>query len=152
MGTFEEEIRQTTFKNDVRKAMLNVIYTANWIRDGHSHIFKEYDILQQHYNVLRIVKGRKGDTVSPGQIIAVMLDKGRDLTRLVDKLVKKGYLERCPSEINKRKVDISITPEGIRITDEIENKLATWVKENIGIDDEIAKNLNANLDLMRGEN
>ena len=153
MGTFEEEIKQRVFKNDVRKAMLNVMYTANWIRDQHSHIFKQYGILQQHYNVLRIVKGRKGAAVSPGQIIEVMLDKGRDLTRLVDKLVKLGFLERKPSMINKRKVDISITEEGIRITDEIEEKLVDWIKTHIGIDEEKATKLNIYLDLMRqGDN
>ncbi|MEM9547446.1 MAG: winged helix DNA-binding protein [Bacteroidota bacterium] len=149
MKSFEEEIKQRVFKNDVRKALLNVMYTANWIRDQHSHIFKEYGILQQHYNVLRIVKGRKGEPVSPGQIIEVMLDKGRDLTRLVDKLVKYGLLERKPSEINKRKVDINITEKGIRITDEIEEKLDGWIKKHIGIDEEKASQLNIYLDYMR---
>jgi len=152
MGTLEEEIRQSVFKNDVRKSLLNIMYTANWIRDGHAPIFKEFGILQQHYNILRIVKGKKGEAVSPGQIIKVMLDKGRDLTRLVDKLVKVGYLERRPSAVNRRKVDISITEKGIQITDEIEVKLNDWVNSNISISEEEAKKLNALLDKERGDN
>lgn len=151
MGTLEEEIKQSVFKNDVLKAMLNIMYTANWIRDSHAPIFKEYGILQQHYNVLRIVKGRKGEPVSPGQIIKVMLDKGRDLTRLVDKLVKFGYLERRPSIINKRKVDINITEEGSRITDEIEIKINYWLSENFNISEETAQELNGFLDQIRSE-
>jgi len=150
MKTFEEEIKQRAFKNDVRKAILNVIYTSNWIRDRHAHIFKEYGILQQHYNVLRIVKGRKGEAVSPGQILDVMLDKGRDLTRLVDKLVKKGLLVRKPSEINKRKVDITITEEGVKLTDLIEDRIEEWVQRNVGIDEEKANQLSVFLDQMRG--
>jgi len=149
MGTFEEEIKQSVFKNEVRKALLNVMYTSNWIRDNHSSIFREYGILQQHYNILRIVKGRKGEVVSPGQIIKVMLDKGRDLTRLVDKLVKVGYLERSPSSINRRKVDIVITAEGERVTNEIENKISDWVSTKINIKESDAAMLNTFLDTLR---
>lgn len=151
MGSLEEEIRQLVFKSDVRKSLLNIMYTSNWIRDSHAPIFKEYGILQQHYNVLRIVKGKKGEAVSPGQIIKVMLDKGRDLTRLVDKLVKIGYLERCPSKVNRRKVEIRITEIGNQITDEIEAKLSDWVENNVNISEEEAKSLNSCLDQMRGE-
>jgi DNA-binding MarR family transcriptional regulator len=152
MGSFEKEIRQNVFKNDISKAMLNVMYTANWIRDHHAHIFNEYGIRPQHYNVLRIVKGRKGDAVSPGQIIEVMIDKGRDLTRLVDKLVIMGYLERSQSPLNKRKVDISITQKGIEITNEIEVKLDNWVNKHIHMSEDKALGLNTYLDMLRGEN
>jgi len=151
MGTLEEAIKQSVFKNNVRKALINIIYTANWIRDKHSPIFKEYGILQQHYNVLRIVKGRKGEAVSPGQILKVMIDKGRDLTRLVDKLVKKGYLERSICSKNRRKVDIHITSEGIRITDEIEQRLSQISEDIFDLTEEEAHHLNHILDKMRGE-
>lgn len=151
MGTLEEEIKQKAFKNDLSKALINVMYTANWLRDQHAVIFKQYGILQQHYNVLRIVKGRKGEAVSPGEIIKVMLDKGRDLTRLVDKLVKKGLLMRNPCSFNKRRVDINITEEGIRLTDEIEVKLTSWADESLGeLDEEKAKKLSEYLDMLRG--
>lgn len=149
MGNFEQDIRQNIFKNDKLKALLNVMYTANWIRDNHSSIFKEYDILQQHYNVLRIVRGRKGKSVSPGEILSVMLDKGRDLTRLVDKLVKKGLLIRTQNTVNRRKMNISITEKGKEITDEIELKLNEWISNNIDMSDDETNELNSLLDKMR---
>ncbi len=151
MGTFEKEIRQSVFKNDVHKVVLNVMYTANWIRDKHFYIFREYGIRQQHYNILRIVKGKKGKAVSPGQIKEVMLDKGRDLTRLVDKLVKIGYLKRNSCAVNRRKVDINITHKGMEITNEIEIKLNTWIDSTIKITEENADKLNTYLDQIRDE-
>lgn len=149
MANFGEEIGQDVFKDKKLKALLNVMYTSNWIRDFHAPIFKDYGILQQHYNVLRIVRGRKGELVTPGEIISVMLDKGRDLTRLVDKLVKNGYLEReqCPE--NRRKVNISITKEGLRITEEIEVKISDWIESRILLSDEESDLLNQLLDKMR---
>jgi len=149
MGDFEQEIRQNIFKNDRLKALLNVMYTANWIRDNHTHIFKEYKILQQHYNVLRIVRGRNGKEVTPGEIIKVMLDKGRDLTRLVDKLVKIGYLERSQDVKNRRKVNILLTEKGLKITDEIEERLSDWITSKIKMSEEETKALNLLLDQMR---
>lgn len=149
MGNFEDEIRQNIFKNDTLKALLNVMYTSNWVRDGHSHIFKEYNILQQHYNILRIVRGRNGEEVTPGEIIKVMLDKGRDLTRLVDKLVKIGYLERSQDTVNRRKVNIIITEKGLKITDEIEAKISEWINSKIKMSPEETKTLNKLLDQMR---
>ena len=152
MGNFGEEIRQNIFKNDTLKAVLNVMYTANWIRDSHSHIFKEYNILQQHYNVLRIVRGRNGEEVTPGEIIKVMLDKKRDLTRLVDKLVKMEYLERFQDKKNRRKINIMITEKGLKITSEIEAKLSEWINSEIKMSSEETKVLNNLLDQMRSKN
>ena len=149
MGNFEVEIKQKVFKNNIHKAVLNIIYTSNYINDCHAVFFKEYNILGQHYNVLRIVRGQKGKPVSPGQIIEVMMDKRRDLTRLVDKLVIMELLERSPSEKNRRKVDITITEKGLKVTDEIETKLNHWVSSNINLSEEEGKLLNSLLDKIR---
>ena len=150
MGNFEDEIKSKVFKNERHKAVLNLIYTANDINYSHAPLFKEYGLLQQHYNVLRIVRGRKGEPVSPGEIIKVMMDKGRDLTRLVDKLVSMDLLERNQSMINRRKVDITITNKGLEITKKIELKFDEWVESKIDISEEQAIQLNKILDQLRG--
>jgi DNA-binding MarR family transcriptional regulator len=152
MGNFEEEIRQHKFKEGPLKAMLNIMYTANWIRDNHSHIFKAYNILPQHYNIMRIVRGRHGEDVTPGEIIKVMIDKGRDLTRLVDKLVKIGYLERSQDKNNRRKVNILLTEKGLTVTDEIEVKISEWINSAIIMTKEETEIINNLLDKLRGAN
>lgn len=109
----EEAIKQSKFENSYQKAIINIIYTANWLRDQEEEFFKIHNILPQHYNVLRIVKGKHPKVISPGEIKEVMLDKGNDVTRLVDKLVKRGFLARKTCENNRRKIDIAITTKGI---------------------------------------
>jgi len=148
MASLETEIKQETFDSDIQKATLNVMYTSNYIRDKTLPFFKDYGILQQHYNVLRIVRGKKGEPVSPGKIIEVMLDKGRDLTRLVDKLVKVGYLERKVCSSNRRKVDIFITEQGLDITSKIETRINNWYG-NLGLSATEADQLNELLDKLR---
>jgi len=149
MGTFEHEIKQSTFQSERQKAVLNILYTANQLRDKTAIFFKEHGILQQHYNVLRIVRGKKGEPTSPGQIIEVMLDKGRDLTRLVDKLVKIGFLKRSNSAVNRRKVEIFLTAKGAEVTEHIDKKLTQYYT-TLGITEDEAQHLNELLDKLRG--
>lgn len=109
----EKAIKQSKFESPIQKAVINIIYTANWFRDLQSELFKQHDILPQHYNVLRIIKGKHPQSVSPGDIKEVMLDKGTDVTRLVDKLVKRGLVKRSLCEENRRKIDINLTDKGL---------------------------------------
>jgi len=111
---FKEEIK-SKFDSNQLMAAVNIIYTSNWLRDISLPIYKKHNILSQHYNILRIVNGSFPNSVSPGYIKEVMLDKGRDLTRLVDKLVKLGYVERRLCKDNRRKMKITITQSGKEI-------------------------------------
>lgn len=115
----EQAIKQSKFESPFQKAVINIIYTANWLRDQQTELFKQHEILPQHYNVLRIVNGKHPKSVSPGDIKEVMLDKGNDVTRLVDKLVKMGFLKRSLCEENRRKIDINLTDKGVKFLKEV---------------------------------
>ncbi|MFT4537090.1 MAG: MarR family 2-MHQ and catechol resistance regulon transcriptional repressor [Saprospiraceae bacterium] len=148
MRSFEDDLTPSKFKSQRQKGFLNILYTANFLRDKAAPFFKANGLLHQHYNILRIVKGKKGEPTSPGQIIEVMLDKGRDLTRLVDKLVKLGYLERRTSTLNRRKVEIFITAEGDSILKKIDENIIKFY-DKMGIEEEEAKMLNKLLNKVR---
>jgi len=146
---FEEKIQQKSFRNNFLKAVLNLKYTAGWYNAMEVEVFKRHGILAQHYNVLRIVKGASPEPVSPGKILEVMLDTGRDLTRLVDKLVKLGLLTRSTRPSNRRKVDISITDEGMKLTDEIGDEINAFL-DGIGtLNSEESEQLSTLLDKLR---
>ncbi len=143
-------IRQGKFNSSQEKALINLLYTHNWLRDAQNKILKKYNILPQHYNVLRIVNGQHPNPVSTGYILDVMLDKGRDLTRLVDKLVTLKMLNKEFCKHNRRKTDISITQKGIDISNEIRSKLYEWMDEENHLTEEESEQLSYLLDKMRG--
>jgi len=122
MVKIEEAIKQEKFDNSVEKAIVNLIYTHNWLRDGFNTILKPYGLLQQHFNVLRILRGKYPKVACPGDIKDVMLDKGNDITRLLDKLVSMELAERNLCETNRRKMDIRITEKGLALTKELSEK------------------------------
>lgn len=146
----EEAIKQGKFSNNFHKALVNLIFTSNWLRDANAEIFKKYDILPQHFNALRIIKGRHPKPVSAGEIKEVLLDKASDVTRLLDKLVKQGYVKRQLCEYNRRKMDITITPEGLELLEELETPMKAFY-EDLGtrITPEEAEQLSDLLDKIR---
>ena len=77
-----------------------------------------------------------------------MLDKGRDLTRLVDKLVKLGYVKRSLCETNRRKMEITITETGSKIIDIVE-KETKKIHTGYNLSDEEALTLSNLLDKVR---
>ena len=147
----EQEIKQYRFESNLHKALINLLYTNNWHRDLLQSIFKEFDLQQQHYNILRILKGSHPEPVSPGYIKEVMLDKGTDLTRLLDKLERKSLIVRKLCESNRRKIDINLTEQGLELLGRIRpvfNKLNEEISNNLS--EVEAQQLSDLLDKLRG--
>ena len=79
-----------------------------------------------------------------------MISKMSNTTRLVDKLIKKNYVERTQCKTNRRKVDIVITDEGIKALVAI-NQAVEASEENItsNISSSDLKHLNSLLNKLR---
>ena len=143
-----KDINQTKAISNKLKALLNIHYTNNWLRDQQMPIFKKHQIQQQHFNVLKIINGKHPEPICPGEIKEVMLDKGRDLTRLLDKLERMQLVTRKLSEANRRKVEVNITEKGIELTEQLSVDLLK-VTDAISISEEDAAKLSDLLDKMR---
>ncbi|MEZ4805035.1 MAG: MarR family transcriptional regulator [Bacteroidia bacterium] len=115
----EEEINQSKFNTTQEKAIVNILYTANFIEDAFKKVLKLYDISLPQYNVLRILKGRKDGYATCGDLKMVMLDKNPDVTRLCDKLVDKKLILRNNNKTNRRQILLKISTKGIKTLDEI---------------------------------
>lgn len=146
----KEDIKQEKFKSNREMALVNILYTFNWLKEKQQSFLKEHHILTQHYNVLRIVNGNKKNVVFPGQIKEVMIDRGRDLTRLIDKLVTLGLLERRLCDSNRRMIEISITPEGRSVVNTIGERLSLEMKNFFHLSEEESLQLSNLLDKLRG--
>ncbi|MFC2175598.1 MarR family winged helix-turn-helix transcriptional regulator [Bacteroidota bacterium] len=146
----KDAIKQKSFESSMQKAVINLEYTSNWFRDSQNQSFKPYGILPQHFNVLKILKGKHPALVSPSYIKEVMLDKSPDLTRLVDKLVQKGWASRQQCEQNRRMVEIGLTAKGIKILETISQQVKdTSVNLENRLTDKEANQLSNLLDKLR---
>ena len=99
--SLEQEINQPKFRNEKQKAVINIIYTYNWINQQIKEYLESEDLTQQQYNILRILRGSAPDPLSTLQIRERMLDKMSDTSRIVDRLVLKGLVSKKASKADK---------------------------------------------------
>lgn len=95
------------------QAIIQIIRTGHWITDEVNKALKEYDITEPQFNVLRILRGAKGEPLTVGHIQNNMVQRSSNVTRIVDKLLKKDLVQRKECPTNRRKMDITITQNGL---------------------------------------
>lgn len=102
-----------------QQALINIIYTYNWLTERTKSIFDNEDITVQQYNIMRILRGA-GKPMSTLQIRHRMLDKMSDTSRIVDRIVMKGYAAKNLCASDKRLVDVTITAKGLDLLSKID--------------------------------
>ena len=150
MKPIEEEIKQATFKNTHQKAMLNIIYTSNWLENKHRVFFKAYGLTLQQFNILRILKGQYPSKICGAEIKSRMLDQNSDVSRLLDRLIVKGLIvkSQCPND--KRSDDVAISEKGLLLLQKI-NKQLDRIDQTLSLlTKEEANQLSLLLDKCRG--
>lgn len=146
-----ENILMTTSQIPLaKKTVLNIAYTSITIKDTISHLLKPYDISIEQFNVLRILRGQKGNPTNLQDIQDRMISKMSNTTRLVDKLILKDFVERFICKNNRRKVEIFITPEGLNLLNKID-PIIEKTEENLmsPLTQEELKTLNSLLTKLR---
>lgn len=118
MGDISKDI-QSTFPNAQVKALINILYTANWIRNSQNEYFKPFGISPQQYNILRILKGAR-DPMKVQEIKDRMIDRSPNATRLMDKLCAKDLIRRVSCADDRRVVHIEITEQGLNLLKKID--------------------------------
>ena len=81
---------------------------------------KPYKISLQQFNVLRILRGQKGSPSNLSTVQEKMINRMSNTTRIIDKLVKKNYVSRSICKENRRKIELLITPKGLKILEKID--------------------------------
>ena len=145
----EEAIRQSSFRNEHHKAAVNLLYTYNMVSGAIQKILNKEGLTMQQFNVLRILRGQHPGPATNSLIRERMIDKNSDVTRIIDRLLKSGHVERSLSRTDRRRVDIVITEKGMdalaRIdtrNDELDSTMAALSEQEVGL-------LNGLLDKLR---
>ena len=149
MGLKEDIQQDKGFKSERHKALINIMYTEAWLRSLMSETLKPFDLTSQQYNVLRILRGSSPKPMSTSCIRGRMLDKMSDASRIVDRLFKKGLLERKTCASDKRLVDVLITEEGLKLLEKIDEPIENMGDAFSSISEVEAKTLNEILDKLR---
>ena len=111
----------------MNKQYLNTIHkiicTGHWLTDQVSQHLKPFDITEPQYNVLRLLSDCDKPSMNVQDILAGMVQRSSNVTRIVDKLISKELVERkeCPN--NRRKMEITLTAKGRKKLVELDSVL-----------------------------
>jgi DNA-binding MarR family transcriptional regulator len=115
-----EEIIKSPNMTPSKQVLMNLFYTTNLVGERVQEVMKGYDLSQEQFNVLRILRGQKGRPANMCVIQERMIAKTSNTTRLVDKLLLKGLVSRSVCEDNRRKMEVGITQKGLNLLGELD--------------------------------
>jgi DNA-binding MarR family transcriptional regulator len=146
----EDEIKTTIPLDISKKVILNLLFTQNVIKEKFNEIRTPYDLSGEQYNVLRILRGQKGNPANMCLIQERMVAKSSNTTRLIDKLLIKDLVTRkvCPD--NRRKIEVLITEKGLKMLDDLD-PITTELEQTIAnnLNPEELEHLNQLLEKLR---
>jgi DNA-binding MarR family transcriptional regulator len=111
----QERLASRKFEGPHHEALLNVIVTASHLRGLLDEVFEGDGLTPGQYNVLRILNGAFPEGYPRGEIAHRMMDRAPDLTRMIDRLVSRGYVQRARATADARQSIASITPKGRKL-------------------------------------
>ncbi|GGG12287.1 MarR family winged helix-turn-helix transcriptional regulator [Pontibacter amylolyticus] len=146
----EDEIQQKDFKDDHRRMVVNLLFTNNWLNQQFIPFFKQFGLTLQQHNVLSIVRGQQPKPVCFGEVQERMVDRNSNVTRLVDKLIEKGYVTRDICQANRRMIELRLTPKGMDLLNQIDEQMPAFFQRFHSLTQEEAVLVSKLLDKLRG--
>jgi len=125
----EKAIKQDKFSSPYQKLIVNLAYTNSYVTSLLADTLKPFDLSMQQFNVLRILRGQHPKPVSVNNITERMIDRMSNASRLVEKLRKKGLVDRSVCEHDRRQVDVFITEAGLETLSQLDEGMPeVWDK------------------------
>jgi DNA-binding MarR family transcriptional regulator len=98
-----------------KDVVVQVMKRGNVFAEHIGNTLQPFGLSLQQFNVLRILRGRNGAAASLESITDDMIHRMSNTSRIVDKLLEKGCVERTVCPENRRKVNIFITQKGMKL-------------------------------------
>ncbi|HMJ68703.1 MAG TPA: MarR family transcriptional regulator [Cyclobacteriaceae bacterium] len=146
----EDEIKQQKFRDAYQKVAINLLFTSGWLSARQHEFFKPFGITTQQFNILRILRGQHPNAISGVEIKSRMLDRNSDISRLLDRLLKKQMVNKSQSENDKRAANVSITETGLQLLSQIDEKFQQAERSHFNLNEMEANQLSELLDKARG--
>lgn len=143
-----EDAIKSKFKDPKHKALVNIRYTSNYLAQRQNSFMKDYDLTMPQFNILRILRGAK-KAIAVNIVKERMVEKSPNTTRLMDKLIDKGLINRMRCADDRRVVFVEISEKGLEILADIDREFESNDIFRINITDEEALLLSDILDKLR---
>lgn len=130
VSKIQDEIKQRKpFKSIASEAHVALLRTADVVGRGITDVLKPFGVSPTQYNVLRILRGAGPTGLACGEIGERMITQDPDITRLLDRMEKAGWIERTRDSRDRRVVKTRLTKQGKKLIDDLEEPLARMERQ-----------------------
>ena len=126
----QEELKQKIpFTSREQEAYLSLLRTADALESKFETKLKEFGLTGTQYNALRILRGAGPDGIPCSEIGERMITRDPDITRLLDRLQKRGLVERSRGKEDRRVICGKITAAGLKLLREMDSPVEKHGRE-----------------------
>jgi DNA-binding MarR family transcriptional regulator len=108
-----------------------LLRTADVLTRGAIGVLKAEELSTTQYNVLRILRGSP-QGLTCGEIASRMITRDPDVTRLLDRMEKRGMISRSRESRDRRLVLARINPEGLKLVNRLDEPVQKIHRKQLG--------------------
>lgn len=132
MQDLQTEIQQTKpFESPQVEAFLNLTRSQAVLSQRHDQLLKQHRLTPAMYNILRILRGAGTTGATCSDVASRLLTRVPDVTRLIDRLVARGWVKRRRTERDRRLVLLTLTAQGATILAEVDRPLQNVIESEL---------------------
>lgn len=120
------------FDSPQQEVFLSLWRTYDRLRAIEDEFFREYELTAQQYNVLRLLQAHAPRALPTLDVANRLISRAPDVTRMLDKLVDRGLVQRIRSEQDRRAVLVSITSDGSQLLSKMQEPLRCCHERQLG--------------------
>lgn len=126
----QAELKQKVpFTSREQEAYLSLLRTADALESSVEGRLKAFGLTGTQYNALRILRGAGAEGLACSEVGERMITRDPDITRLLDRLQKRGLVERTRGKRDRRVVYGKITGAGLKLLRELDEPVEKHGRE-----------------------
>ncbi|WP_438962901.1 MarR family winged helix-turn-helix transcriptional regulator [Nonlabens sp.] len=106
-----------------RKLVTTLIKKGTEMTESVYEVVKTEGLTIQQFNVLRILRGRNGKAAGLQDVSKEMIHSNSNTTRVIDKLIAKGFVLRVQCSKDRRKIQLTITKKGLKVLNNLDDRI-----------------------------
>jgi DNA-binding MarR family transcriptional regulator len=130
-GTLQSGQKRRRGAPPAETAFLELLRSADMLSRGLFKILQNEDISATQYNVLRILRGAP-EGLPCGEIANRMITRDPDVTRLLDRMERRGLISRRREPQDRRTVMTRVTPAGLKLLDRLDGPVQEAHRRQLG--------------------
>ncbi|MFK7970411.1 MAG: MarR family winged helix-turn-helix transcriptional regulator [Bacteroidia bacterium] len=147
----DDAIKTKSFVSEYHRLRVNMLYSAHWLEGEIKIVLDPFGVSQKQFNILRILRGHNGKVdMSILDLKDRMIVASSDVSRMVERMEKKGLVKRKPCTEDKRVTRVKVSDQGLELLASIDSEKHKLDAMLHNLSEEEARVLNVLLDKARG--